>query len=115
MEYTVKQSFYPSGLYPSTLHNVIIMEQAAFAKLLTAWVLDLVTDINSNKIDYDIQALLPEEYQVLWPTTKLQMALYAPQIEAEVNKVLGTYSLIMVARLKYREEVYYPHGGIRYN
>ena len=115
VEYSIRQTFYPSGLYPSTLHNVIIMEKDAFVKLITTWVVNSVVDLNDRRDLIDVKQYIPPEYQIFWPNNRQEAELYGPQISDQVRETLTTYSLIMVARLNDREEVYYPYGGDKYN
>ena len=91
------------------------MEKDAFVKLITTWVVNAVVDLNDRRDLVNIKKYIPPEYQIFWPNNRQEAEIYGTQISDQVRETLTTYSLIMVARLNDREEVYYPYGGKRYD
>lgn len=61
-EFKVKYVYKENGLYPSALHNVIVMEYKAFANMLWEF---LKNNIVLNK-DLNLTQYVPKEYRPVW-------------------------------------------------
>lgn len=68
--FTVKYVYKENGLYPSALHNVILMEYKGFADMMWEFVKENVV---LNK-ELNISQYLPKEYQTLWNLATMSSA-----------------------------------------
>ncbi len=91
-DFKVKYVYKESGLYPNALHNVIIMEYKAFAKMLWEF---LKTDLILNK-ELNLSQYIPKEYRAAWNIASRSTA-YDLQAETQLAELLQDYCVVAVS------------------
>lgn len=111
-KYKVKKTYYPSGIYPSAISNVILMEVEGFISMLAQWAAHTITDVNEQT--KDIADSLPPQYLALWPRNTLQVQSAVMMFKSQLKIFFRNFSLMAVCRLNDREQVYQPHSSDKY-
>lgn len=99
-EYTLKKSYFPEGIYPSAISNVIIMEGDGLNNMLVQWLAKVIIDVNTEFVDFN--KILPPEYEALWPRNQFQAQTAAALSKTQMKTFFQNYSLISVCRLQNR-------------